>query len=71
MYLVSTRPQRVRIDRLGLTAEFAAGEAVHTEDSYKYSPSEIDSLAVAAGLRTERAWLDRDGCFRLNLFTPT
>jgi dimethylhistidine N-methyltransferase len=68
MYLVGTRPQRVRVDSLGLEVEFAAGEAIHTENSYKYSPAEIDALAAAAGLRTERAWLDPDRQFRLNLF---
>jgi L-histidine N-alpha-methyltransferase len=70
MYLVCTRPQRVRLERLGLDVAFAAGEAIHTENAYKYSPAEIEALAVAAGLRTERAWLDPDGGFRLNLFAP-
>jgi dimethylhistidine N-methyltransferase len=69
MYLVSTRPQRVRLDRLGLDVLFTVGEAIHTENSYKYSPGEIEALAAAAGLRTERAWLDPDGRFRLNLFS--
>lgn len=68
MYLVSTRFQRVYFDRLGLEVGFSAGEAIRTENSYKYSPAEIDSLAAAAGLRTEQAWLDQDRSFRLNLF---
>jgi L-histidine Nalpha-methyltransferase len=68
MYLLSSRPQQVQLDRLGLDVGFAAGEAIHTENSYKYSPAEIEALAAAAGLRTERAWLDPDRCFRLNLF---
>ncbi|HWP35288.1 MAG TPA: L-histidine N(alpha)-methyltransferase [Thermodesulfobacteriota bacterium] len=58
MYLVSTRPQRVAIERLGLEVPFAAGEAIHTENSYKYAPDEIEALAAAAGLRLERLWLD-------------
>jgi dimethylhistidine N-methyltransferase len=68
MYLVSSRPQRVHLDRLGLEVKLSAGEAIHTENSYKYSPAEIESLATEAGLRTERAWLDANRCFRLNLF---
>jgi dimethylhistidine N-methyltransferase len=68
MYLVSTQSQRVRVERLGLDVEFTAGEAIHTENSYKYSLAEIEALASAAGLRTERSWLDPDGRFRLNLF---
>jgi L-histidine N-alpha-methyltransferase len=58
MYLVSAGAQRVRIERLGLTVPFAAGEAIHTENSYKYSLAEIDALAAAAGFRIERQWLD-------------
>jgi L-histidine N-alpha-methyltransferase len=68
MYLVSTRPQRVHLDLLGLEVQFGAGEAIHTENSYKYSPTEIESLAADASLRTEQAWLDADSSFRLNLF---
>jgi L-histidine Nalpha-methyltransferase len=68
MYLVSTRSQRVRVERLGLEVAFAAGESIHTENAYKYSLAEIETLAAAAGLRAERAWLDPDGRFRLNLF---
>lgn len=67
MYLVSTKAQQVRIDRSGLDVRFAAGEAIHTENSYKYSPAEIDKLAAAAGMRVEHAWLDPDGHFRLNM----
>lgn len=68
MYLVSDRPQRVRVDRIELDVPFAAGEAMHTENSYKYSPAEIDALASGAGLRLESAWLDPHSQFRLNLF---
>jgi dimethylhistidine N-methyltransferase len=70
MHLVSERAQRVRIDALGLEAEFAAGEAVHTENSYKYSLAEIDALASAAGLRPEARWADAAGRFSVNLLAP-
>jgi L-histidine N-alpha-methyltransferase len=68
MYLESTRAQRVVIRGLGLEEEFAAGEMVHTENSYKYSLREIDDLARAAGLTTVRRWLDAEERFSLNLF---
>ncbi len=67
MYLVSTRAQRVGIERLGLEVEFAEGEAIHTEDSYKYSVSEIEGLAAASGLCIDRQWFDSDRRFSLNL----
>jgi len=70
MYLVSTRPQRVAIDRLGLEVPFAAGESIHTENSYKYSIAEIDALAESAGLETEARWFDAGYRFSVNLFVP-
>jgi dimethylhistidine N-methyltransferase len=67
MYLVSTRDQSVKIERIGLTARFAAGEMIHTENSYKYSLAEIDAVAADAGLRSERFWQDAGGRFSLHL----
>jgi dimethylhistidine N-methyltransferase len=68
MYLVSTRPQQVAIDRSGIVVRIAAGEAIHTENSYKYSRAEIEALAASAGLLFEQHWLDPDGLFSVNLF---
>jgi dimethylhistidine N-methyltransferase len=70
MYLVSNRPQRVRIAGIDLDVDFVAGEAIHTENSYKYSQAEIDALAEGAGLHRECEWLDSRGRFSLNLFAP-
>jgi len=67
MRLVSTRPQPVRIQQLGLEVRFEAGETIHTEDSYKYSLPEIETLAATAGLRVERRWLDEGRLFSVNL----
>jgi dimethylhistidine N-methyltransferase len=67
MYLVSTRDQSVKIGQIGLIARFAAGEMIHTENSHKYSRAEIDAVATAAGLRTERFWQDAAGRFSLHL----
>jgi L-histidine N-alpha-methyltransferase len=63
MYLVSTRPQHVRIGRIGLEVTFAAGEMVHTENSYKYSPEEITDLCVATGLMIEQSYFDEERRF--------
>ena len=68
MYLVSARAQRVRVDHLRLEVPFAEGEAIHTEDSYKYSAAEIEGLATAADLRLEHQWFDAGGRFSVNLF---
>ncbi|HEU4752590.1 MAG TPA: L-histidine N(alpha)-methyltransferase, partial [Armatimonadota bacterium] len=71
MYLDSLREQTVRITALGMEARFAAGEGVHTEDSYKYSRAEIRELADAAGLEIERQWLDPKQWFSVNLLSRT
>ena len=68
MYLVSAVAQRAAIDHIRLSISLKAGEAIHTENSYKYSPVEIETLAAAAGLRCERHWLDPDHRFNVTLF---
>jgi dimethylhistidine N-methyltransferase len=67
MHLVSTRSQRVTMGQLGLEVAFAAGETIHTENSYKYSLTEMDEVARAAGLHAERSWQDAQGRFCLHL----
>src|SRR5262245_41620349 len=67
MYLVSTRSQRVTIGRLGLEVTFADGETIHTENSYKYSLTEIEEVSKAADLRAERRWQDAEARFSLHL----
>ncbi len=70
MYLISALAQRVKIDHLGLEVSFAEGEAIHTENSYKYSSAEIETLGAIANLDIERVWLDSDRRFQLSLFKP-
>ncbi len=70
MYLVSRRAQQVRIDSLSLEISLQAGEAIHTENSYKYSSAEIEALASAAGLRITAQWLDSQERFSVNLMAP-
>jgi L-histidine N-alpha-methyltransferase len=70
MHLVSGVAQTVPIAALDLAVPFDAGEAIHTENSYKYSLSEIRETAEAAGLRIECQWLDRGCRFSQNFFSP-
>ncbi len=67
MYLVSTRVQSVTLGRIGLTVRFAAGETIHTENSYKYTLAEINAVATAAGLQDQCFWQDEAGRFSLHL----
>jgi dimethylhistidine N-methyltransferase len=70
MHLVSRVPQRVRVaDR---EFAFAAGETIHTENSYKYSVDEFQALAARAGFAAEHCWLDPQRLFSIHYLTvPT
>jgi L-histidine N-alpha-methyltransferase len=63
MHLVSQSRQTVRIAATEQSIEFDAGETIHTENSYKYTPQAIDELAASAGFRVERMWRDSNGRF--------
>lgn len=47
MYLVAERDQRVSV--AGTEVNFAAGERLHTENSYKYSPQQFAAIAEQSG----------------------
>jgi uncharacterized SAM-dependent methyltransferase len=65
MHLVSRVKQRVKL--LGRTFDFAEGETIHTENSYKYSVEEFRALAARAGFVTDTVWTDADKLFSLHL----
>lgn len=68
MHLVSLHPQTVTV--AGRSCEFAAGETIHTENSYKYTLPQIDELAAGAGLKRLQTWTDAREWFSVNLFAP-
>jgi len=51
----------------GRAIRFAAGERIHTEDSYKYTVSEFHRLALYGGFQPERHWIDADQLFSVHL----
>ena len=65
MHLVSQRDQVVCV--AGERFQFRAGETIHTENSYKFTRSQIQSLAHAAGFSLPRWWTDERGYFSVNL----
>lgn len=65
MHLVSRKAQRVRVDGHGF--ELAAGESLHTENSYKYAPQEFIAMAASAGFAPVRHWLADDDLFGVYL----
>ncbi len=63
MYLVSLAQRRVRIG--GETIAFAQGEAIHTEDSHKYTLAGFKALAAEADYAPRRVWTDAAGLFSI------
>ena len=67
IYLESAREQTVTLKVLGLTAEFADGERIHTENSYKYTTRMVDEMLCVSGFKLEKTWFDRRKWFGLHL----
>jgi L-histidine N-alpha-methyltransferase len=58
MHLVSRQRQQVQIPALDLTLDFAFGETIHTENSYKYKPGQAEAMLTAAGFVPLTTWTD-------------
>ncbi|HYO78347.1 MAG TPA: L-histidine N(alpha)-methyltransferase [Thermoanaerobaculia bacterium] len=63
MHLVSTKAQRVDIRGLELAIDFAAGESIHTESSYKHDSATLTALANASGFAIYNSWTDARAWF--------
>ena len=67
--LVSRRAQRVNIPASGLDVDFVAGDAIHTESSYKFSRDEIAALGARCGYAFKAGYTDAAGRYALSLLT--
>jgi len=65
MHLESLRSQTAHV--AGVRFSFAAGETIHTENSYKHTIEGFQALAASAGWRSQRVWTDRRSLFSLHL----
>jgi dimethylhistidine N-methyltransferase len=68
MHLEARRDVDVRI--AGEMRRFAAGERIHTEDSWKWTPEGFAALLEEAGLPKQRMWQDAEGGFAVFLAGP-
>lgn len=64
MHLVSRRMQTVRVQDEEI--RFSEGEAIHTEDSYKYTPDGFAAMAASAGFTPRQVWTDSARLFSLH-----
>ena len=67
-HIISCRAQRVRV--ADTRVDFAAGEAMLVERSYKYAPTSFARFAADAGLSVRQLWSDRDQRFAVMLLNP-
>lgn len=65
IHLRSERAQKVRI--AGRVFDFASGERLHVEDSWKYDIEGFQRLARGAGYRVGQVWTDVDDLFSVHL----
>jgi dimethylhistidine N-methyltransferase len=73
MHLRSNRGQSVSIPKSRITVNFGEGETIWTENSRKYSLSEVDDMARQARFTIAGQWTDREWPFAESLLqvSPT
>ena len=67
MHLESLRAQEVAIPTLRMHVRFARGETIHTENSYKFNTTMVDSILQNGGFKRACVWLDPRRWFALHL----
>jgi uncharacterized SAM-dependent methyltransferase len=61
----------VYIEALCKIFSFRKGDSIHTENSYKYSLSQISALAKDSGFRIEKEFTDEKRWFNVALLSPS
>jgi uncharacterized SAM-dependent methyltransferase len=73
MHLESLTAQRVPIPANStgpaLNISFAAGETIHTENSYKFTLAAVETLLASANFKATRSWQDPKHLFAVTLAT--
>lgn len=73
MHLIARSPQIVHLPVNGagsaLTVRFAAGESIHTENSYKFTLERVSALLRSAGFHLAHTWQNPEHRFAVSLAT--
>ena len=67
MYLRSLSAQTVNIPKAGISIQLSENELIHTENSHKFTMSQIDSMFEDVGLGIVQIWFDTKKYFGLIL----
>ena len=70
MHLIADTPQHVELKRLGLALDFAPGDGIWTENSYKFTREGTEAMLAEAGLALEEWYTDTERRFGLLLCRP-
>ena len=67
MHLKSLQSQKIKIPGANITISLAKDELIHTENSYKFSISELESKFTKSGFEINEIWWDSNRYFALIL----
>jgi dimethylhistidine N-methyltransferase len=67
MHIESLKDQNVAID--GKTFSFKQNETIHTENSYKYTIHEFQTMAKESGFKAAEVWTDENEWFSVHYLT--
>ena len=67
MYLKSLCTQTVKITDASMSINLLKYELIHTENSYKFSISQIESKFEEANIKIKKIWYDSQNYFALVL----
>ncbi len=69
MHLVSKVEQEVNIAAIGETISFKEGETIHTENSYKFTAEQIESM-IEGTFQIVKTWTDKKKWYNVILLAP-
>ncbi|ALJ00864.1 L-histidine N(alpha)-methyltransferase [Rufibacter tibetensis] len=69
-FLISKKAQEVHIGTLNQTFHFDAWEAIHTENSYKFSLKQVEEMAHSCGFKVQDVFTDKTHGFADVLLRP-
>ena len=67
MHLESRCNQMVHVELLHRNFGFKRGESIHTENSYKFSPEQVEEMLQQSGYVLEQSWYDDKRWFGVHL----
>ena len=71
IFLESSTAHRVTVPALAGELDFAAGERIHLESSYKLTAAAMNRLLARAGFETQEVWTDARRWFGITLARPS